>query len=567
MTRLDRFNDATWPQIRAANPGQAAWVSANAGSGKTRVLTDRVSRLLIAGTPPQRILCITFTIAAASNMQNRLFAQLGEWSMLPDQELRERLLDLGEPEERLDSGTLSRARTLFASALETPGGLKIKTIHAFCSSLLSRFPLEAGVSPHFVPLDDRQARRMRMDVLSEVAEEATACYDAIVHEIAASQLADLVEEIASRREWFRRSVQLSEVHELFDIEQDKGIERNLCELLDRGLALAGDLAPHLELGSKMDQLAAQRAHGLPPEASIVAPFRRLPIFRKLSALFLAGPTARDPFGPKSRFPTKATRAGMEDELRSRLDAFMKDLSAARPPVFAAEAARKTVLLHEFASEFLKIYGARKQAGALLDFNDLIFRTLDLLTVPEAAEWVLYKLDGGIDHVLVDEAQDVSPAQWDIVARLAEEFTSGLGAGRDRRTVFAVGDEKQSIYGFQGAVPEKFSEMRELFGSRFREADKEFLEVGLHFSFRSARAVLEFVDSTFADEGGTAFADGINHIAFKEDLPGRVDLWPFMDDEGEGEESNWWQPAAAGSRVKPACNQAGQADRGRNSMHD
>ncbi len=145
---------ASQRQVQAADPVASTWLSANAGSGKTRVLTDRVARLLLNGVEPQRILCLTYTKAAAAEMQNRLFKRLGGWSMLPEAALRAELRELGVA-ERLDDETLARARRLFARAIETPGGLRIQTIHSFCASLLRRFPLEAGVTPQFTELDDR----------------------------------------------------------------------------------------------------------------------------------------------------------------------------------------------------------------------------------------------------------------------------------------------------------------------------------------------------------------------------------------------------------------------------
>ena len=215
-TAADRFDAATTPQVEAADPRSASWVSANAGSGKTRVLTNRVARLLLSGTPPQRILCLTFTNAAASNMQIRLFEHLGAWAMLPDQPLRKKLLDLGEDENRLDDATLNRARTLFARALEAPGGLKIQTIHAFSSALLKRFPLEAGVSPQFKSIDDREARRLRIDILNELADADRQTYEAVVREVDAAKLPEFIEEIAAKRRHFYPRPSNAHIHQLFE---------------------------------------------------------------------------------------------------------------------------------------------------------------------------------------------------------------------------------------------------------------------------------------------------------------------------------------------------------------
>src|SRR6056297_11137 len=165
------MNDASRAQVRAAAPNISTWLSANAGSGKTRVLTDRVARLLLEGVRPERILCLTYTKAAAMEMQNRLFQRLGEWAMRSDADLRETLSDIGVA-QALDPDLLARARTLFARAIEAPGGLKIQTIHSFCSSVLRRFPLEAGVAPAFTEIDERVQVRLISDVLEGLAEHS-----------------------------------------------------------------------------------------------------------------------------------------------------------------------------------------------------------------------------------------------------------------------------------------------------------------------------------------------------------------------------------------------------------
>ena len=133
---------ATESQVRAADPMASTWLSANAGSGKTKVLTDRVALLLLNGVAPENILCLTYTKAAAAEMQNRLFQLLGDWAMKDDKALHENLSKIGSDQQQ-DQNKLRHARTLFARAIETPGGLKIQTIHSFCASLLRRFPLEA----------------------------------------------------------------------------------------------------------------------------------------------------------------------------------------------------------------------------------------------------------------------------------------------------------------------------------------------------------------------------------------------------------------------------------------
>ena len=173
-----RRDPATERQVQAADPGASTWLSANAGSGKTRVLTDRVARLLLNGVRPQHILCLTYTKAAASEMQNRLFKRLGGWAMLDEGALRENLAQLGL-DMAVDADTIAEARRLFARAIETPGGLKIQTIHSFCAALLRRFPLEAGVSPQFTEMDDRSAAQLQAEIVERIARDQPDLFAAL----------------------------------------------------------------------------------------------------------------------------------------------------------------------------------------------------------------------------------------------------------------------------------------------------------------------------------------------------------------------------------------------------
>ncbi|NQW50280.1 MAG: double-strand break repair helicase AddA, partial [Rhodospirillales bacterium] len=183
-----------------------------------------------------------------------------------------------------------------------------------------------------------------------------------------------------------------------------------------------------------------------------------------------------------------------------------------------------------AHAYVTAYETEKALRSALDFGDLIVKTLELLTKRSASAWVLYKLDGGIDHVLVDEAQDTNPDQWEVIRRLTEEFFVGESAVGRSRTIFAVGDTKQSIFGFQRADPRKLKEMREWFGERSRIADRIFVPVELNVSFRSTPAVLEAVDWVFGEieaARGVARPGDVIHLPSRKNEPGRVELWPLV----------------------------------------
>ncbi|MEL0438340.1 double-strand break repair helicase AddA [Phycobacter sp. K97] len=526
---------ASEAQFRAARPDASTWLAANAGSGKTKVLTDRVARLLLRGVQPQHILCLTYTKAAASEMQNRLFQRLGEWAMLGDTELAAALEELGASDVAHGEG-LAQARTLFARAIETPGGLKIQTIHSFCSSLLRRFPLEAGVSPQFAEMEDRAATLLRAEIVEDIARGPEAhLVDALARHVAGSDFDELTAAICQRRAEFAAPLDRAGLLKLFELPEgfDAGALEDLVFLGGEADLLART-REMLAQGGTNDQKAAVKLAGIG-----VPSIDDLPL---LESVFLTGASAKEPFiGKIGSFPTKKLREAHAD-LMDRLEPFMLRVEDARAKRLALMAAEKSKDLHAFAAAFLPEYERRKQLRGWLDFDDLILKARNLLNDPAVAAWVLYRLDGGIDHILVDEAQDTSPVQWDVIEKLAQEFTSGAGARSEvERTIFVVGDKKQSIYSFQGADPDAFDRMQEEFGQRLAETGAGLQNAALEFSFRSSAAILKLVDLVFQDFPRAGFHKESLHRAFKSDLPGRVDLWPAVEKVDEEEDRDWTDP--------------------------
>ena len=529
-------NDASERQVQAARPDASTWLAANAGSGKTRVLTDRVARLLLGGVQPQHILCLTYTKAAASEMQNRLFKRLGQWAMLDDAPLMAQLTDLGI-DDIIDPKSLAGARTLFARAIETPGGLKIQTIHSFCASLLRRFPLEAGVSPQFAEMEDRASALLREEILEDFADGPQAyLVEDIARFVTDTGFDTLTAAITQKRSLFSQTLTWPDLLQRFGLPDGFDEDTLLHSVFLGGeVDLIQSLLPALiESGGNNAKAAAKLA---PFTASVAA---GLPI---LEDVFLTGKSAKEPFTAKiNSFPTKALREGMLADRMPQLEALMLRIEDARERRLALVAAQKTHVLHRFASVFLPEYERRKQLRGWLDFDDLILRARQVLNDPAVAEWVLYRLDGGIDHILVDEAQDTSPDQWDVVEKLAQEFTSGEGARSGvERTIFVVGDKKQSIYSFQGADPQAFDRMREQFGQKLQESGSKLWDSTLEFSFRSSSAILSLVDILFENSADAGFHKDSQHRAFKSDLPGRVDLWPVIERVEDKDDGEWTDP--------------------------
>lgn len=529
MTR----NDASERQVQASDPAHSVWLSANAGSGKTRVLTDRVARLLLGGVEPQHILCLTYTKAAATEMQNRLFKRLGEWAMMPDPTLLKALSELGCETD----APLSRARQLFARAIETPGGLRIQTIHSFCATLLRRFPLEAGVSPQFTELDDRASRLLRENIVEELADfRAPDLMAELARAYSGEDFAALMAQVAAKRAGFAPPLNEAEARLLFGSDPDDSAEAILSDVfLGAEADLMTKIMPALLRGSVTDVKTAAKL------AAIDFGTPKLATLAEAEDVFLSGAKTKNPFAAKiDSLPTKDTRAAIADHLH-HLNDLMARVESARPRRVALQAAQKTALLHRFAATFLPLYEQAKSSRGLLDFDDLITRAKGLMTDPSVAAWVLFRLDGGIDHILVDEAQDTSPDQWRVIELLAAEFTAGQGTRDADRTLFVVGDKKQSIYSFQGADVAAFDEKAQVFQAAFQAANQAFMPLELEYSFRSSTAVLRVVDETFGDRFPVAMGDHVRHLAFKSNLPGRVDLWPLIEKSSDTKDEHWEDP--------------------------
>lgn len=532
-----RRNLATERQVQAASPVDSTWLSANAGSGKTRVLTDRVARLLLDNVLPQHILCLTYTKAAASEMQNRLFARLGAWAMLETDKLKADLEGLGF-EGSIGESELREARRLFARAIEAPGGLKIQTIHSFCASLLRRFPLEAGVSPQFVEMDERAANILREEVVDEMILGGDRN---VVDDVAAlfsdQDFSKFTAEITKHAPDLKATPDENSIWSSFGLTEgfrESDLETQV--FLPSDTQLLKDLLPFLAASGTNDQKAHARLVGLDLDCL------SLNDLSVLEAVFLTGKGAKEPFTAKiNAFPTKAVREKLEYQIEA-LNKFMMRVEDARELKNGLVAARKTLAMRNFAFAFLPKYQMKKLWRGWLDFDDLILKARDLLNDPDVAQWVLYRLDGGIDHILVDEAQDTSPAQWSVIENLAQEFTSGTGARSDQtRTIFVVGDKKQSIYSFQGADPAEFDRMRLHFKERLTQVGVGLQTLQLEHSFRSSGSILSVVDNSFDARGGHGVGGDMHHIAFKDAMPGRVDLWPMVEPVDDQDDRHWSDP--------------------------
>ena len=550
-------------QQKASDPAASVWVGASAGTGKTKVLTDRVLRLLLGGTTPERILCLTFTRAAAAEMALRITRELARWTVADEDALADALAALtGARPKRV---TLDRARRLFAAVLDVPDGLKIQTIHAFCQSLLRRFPLEAGVAPNFEIADERMSGALlgaaRARLLSAARPEAD--------EALASALATMTAVIGE--ESFGAL--------LADVSRERD---RFTALVARHGGIGGVIGA---LRSRLGVAEGATADGLRAEACADDAFDEENLARAARVLAggtvtdrrragtIAGWLASDHGGRTAGFDAyRRAFFSLKDEPLQRLitrklaDAHPEAADAltgeqARIGAFlarwnAARVAESSAALIAVAARHLHLYDDEKTHHAVLDYGDQIALSQSLLARAGIAPWVLYKLDGGLDHLLIDEAQDTSPTQWAVIAALAEEFFAGEGVRAAPRTLFAVGDEKQSIFSFQGADARALAAAHRQFRHRAEDAGQLWESLPLAESFRSTGAVLAAVDAVFAlpaaRAGVTAGDVPIRHRVHRKGAAGRVEIWPAVVPEEREAIEPWALPVAREGADDPAA---------------
>lgn len=556
MNAAAHIEATTNNQRLAADPSLSVFVSANAGSGKTRVLTNRVARLLLNGADPATILCITFTKAAAAEMADRLFSLLGEWALADDGKLQKALSDLDGDARVRSADELARARRLFARALETPGGLKIQTIHSFCEGVLKRFPLEAGVPPGFFVIEEAEADELQRKSVESVAAESNpeleSAFSRLLSRINGDALRELLAASLRKRRDFVRAEAIGWDALSDEVGAALGVNENnrasyetiikLIEAFDlarlKQLLLAGPQTT-IDAAAQLDQFfAAPDAHSK---------------FEAIRSVLLNADLSQRKNVISKKFEKR------EPEFIAAISRLQEEVLGVLDRMRAQEALIDTRAFFTILKQCFSAYERIKAARAALDFDDLIAHTRKLLRTDGGAGWVLYKLDMGLAHILLDEAQDTGPDAWEVIESPLDEFFSGNGAKERIRTFFAVGDQKQSIYSFQGADAALFNEKEKDLAKRIGAA-QPYENVPLKASFRTTAAILDFVDALFASVEVVESVSDIRpliHLCTREGEAGFVELWPLVKKAEKTYPNPWDAPLDATPADSPPKRLAGE----------
>ncbi len=545
MATLPRLKGA---QANASDPAAHVWLSASAGTGKTQVLAARVFRLLLRGVDPGAILCLTFTKAGAAEMAQRINGRLAAWVRMPGPAL---FLDLQALGERGTPDQQDYARTLFAKVLDAPGGgLRIQTIHGFCQGLLAAFPVEAGLTPGFRPLEAREeaglAREALAGLLSDAERDGRERPIEIVGRLslrmgeggaegfllACARALPALEALPSGiQPWLRRALELP----AGDIDEAVA---GWCDALDiDAITRIGTTNRGWGTATGLKQAATVEAW--------LAAEDRAAALADLASVVLTGKGE----------PRKAQKKLLD--LEPEYETLARDLGEACGDVLSMiERAGYADLLAdalEVGRDYARAYALAKRRAGAVDFDDLIATTVALLDQPGIGEWVRYKLDQATEHLLIDEAQDTNGHQWRIVRALSDEFFVGRGIhAPSTRTLFTVGDYKQAIFGFQGTDPLNFQAAEQYFSRRAQEAEGEddwpvderglpMERLSLTHSFRSTRTVLEFVDAAIdaIGEPGLGIEGPVERHASEVPGPGSVTLWPAISAGGSEDDEEGW----------------------------
>lgn len=519
-------------QDQAANPTQNVWVQANAGTGKTSVLVQRLLRILFRSADLKKtsgILCLTYTNAGASEMRNRVLSSLRDWANASDDELGE-LLNGISFNKKPDNYDLETARKIFYKYIDNPDMLKIKTIHGFCEEILRRFPIEAGISPAWNLISDSNQRILLADsfhrlINSPINEQnyndlpdVLKAFSHIVERVSEHSLDDLLSTLINQYKIFFQIENIDNYRKYFI-----DITRNILNLdLTIETDISTDSLKDIIINAENDINSSKK------------PAKYLLDIVNLTKQYIDKTIDFNEY--KKAYLTKSDSKNLNISKKDYLTAEQDRVYKINQRQLDEQVFADTIALFDLSSAFTQTYKNIKAERNVLDFDDLILYTRKLFSKPDVMGWVLSQLDLSLGHILVDEAQDTSPEQWEILRMLSGDFFID-GDTDNVHSMFVVGDTKQSIYGFQGADPEAFAASKNEIQAQIKQNLRTITEVPLTQSFRSTAAILRVVDYFFGnpDINNISGFKNNTHKCFRTDTHGLVELHKLMSKYTETEE--------------------------------
>lgn len=521
-------------QIKASNPSENIWVQANAGTGKTKALIQRLLRILFRSgqyddIKNMGVLCLTYTNAAAGEMRNRILDALRQWAMADDDDLID-LLEFVSENHPVTQRDLDFARKVFYTYIDNPDILKIKTIHSFCEEILHRFPLEAGLSPTWslvsgsaqtVLLDEAFTKMINssFDKTSESKQTLDAFYKII--DIKSEYFLDEL-----------RGLLLGRYRYFFQVENIDNYRKYFIDTTKKILNL--EIVPDIDFKPDYLQKILEYCDDIIKTTKKPAGYIQKII--DLTKQYIDNTINFEKY--KDAYLTKEKNIIKNVSKHDLLLMEAERVYDVEQYLLNKTVFENTMALFDLSLAFANTYRQIKQEHNLLDFEDLILYTQKLFSKPDVMGWVLSQLDISLSHILVDEAQDTSPQQWNILRSLAGDFFTD-GDSSNNRSLFVVGDTKQSIYGFQNADPNAFAESRDAIAEQIKQNYRTIQEVSLDQSFRSTEPVLNTVDYFFDNKhiiSETGFHNN-KHACFRKGDKGFVELHDLFKCEETGTRKN------------------------------
>jgi ATP-dependent helicase/nuclease subunit A len=497
----------------------STWISASAGTGKTKNLVARIVALLLNGVTPSKILCLTYTKAAAIEMSTRLSDYLQKLSKISNEELKSELDVFG-----YEKSFGSIARSLYEKCI-MDSSVIIQTIHSFCFKLFERFPLETGLYPGIELCDANQRKQLMEKSINYVLAqkhsnlELISDYTLDIFDILESHAMDISHFIDKFKDFKNLYASLFNVEPKWLNLRNEEIDALLFEKLfsSNQAEVFNELAEVLFSGSISDQKKAEilKRNAIHPTEEFTTAFL----------------TEKD-----NLLERKCTRKIMIQGFSARMCDTEEKALQFRQIKKRIISARENSAFFMTTEKIIRKFRELKASNQYLDYDDVILRAVDLL---KNIDGVIYKLDEGVDHILVDEAQDTSPEQWEIIQAISEGFFPNYQLNK---TIFVVGDEKQSIYSFQGADVKLFSKMRNYFKTNTERSGRKFHDILLNKSYRTSGNILSFLDEVFAEK-----FTNISHLTNRNPDAGVVEIVDLFEDD-ESNQANEKKQLCAGEKL-------------------